>query len=142
MARLTTTLVQDRNALDLLAGTHVRDALLGDEQDGAEATSTYLWPGASNEGRAASDSLVQGPQGQVCWRQPTGSSMKHDRLLLPVSAIPTRARERRGLIDSVEKPATEIEASTSLGTVWRARPGYAGAGVAGIGMSFANLRRF
>jgi hypothetical protein len=42
VARLTTTLVQDRNALDLLAGTHVRDALLGDEQDGAEASSTYL----------------------------------------------------------------------------------------------------
>jgi hypothetical protein len=45
-------------------------------------------------------------------------------------------------IDSVEKPATEIEAGTSLGTVWKARPGYASAGAAGIGISFANLRRF
>jgi hypothetical protein len=53
-----------------------------------------------------------------------------------------RAGERQELVDSVEKPATEIEAGTSLGTVWKARPGYASAGAAGIGISFANLRRF
>lgn len=50
--------------------------------------------------------------------------------------------ERQILVDSVEKPATELEAGTSLGTVWKARPGYASAGAAGIGISFANLRRF
>lgn len=49
---------------------------------------------------------------------------------------------RREWTDSVEKPATELEAGTSLGTVWKARPGYASAGAAGIGISFANLRRF
>ena len=44
--------------------------------------------------------------------------------------MPT-TQHRQQSTDSVEKPATEIEAGTSLGTVWRARPGYAGAGVAG-----------
>ena len=52
------------------------------------------------------------------------------------------AAERLQWVDSVAKPATEIEAGTSLGTVWKARPGYASAGAAGIGISFANLRRF
>ena len=49
---------------------------------------------------------------------------------------------RRLPTDSVEKPASEIEAVTSLGTVLKAHPGYAGAGVTGIGISLANLRRF
>lgn len=53
-----------------------------------------------------------------------------------------RRAQRPQLVDSVEKPAPEIEAGTSLGTVWKARPGYASAGAAGVGISFANLRRF
>ncbi|WP_172598734.1 hypothetical protein [Sphingobium sp. YG1] len=63
----------------------------------------------------------------------------------PVSArinSPDMPLERRMSVDSVEKPAAEIEASASLGAVLRARPGYAVAGMAGIGISFANLRRF
>lgn len=63
----------------------------------------------------------------------------------PVAAlagIPGGTSKRPVLVDSVEKPATEIEAGAGLGTVWKARPGYASAGAAGIGISFANLRRF
>jgi len=64
------------------------------------------------------------------------------RQLLSGADVHGGCSERLGLVDSVEKPATEIEAGTSLGTVWKARPGYAIVGAAGIGISFANLRRF
>lgn len=50
--------------------------------------------------------------------------------------------ERQDRIDSVEKLTAGIEAGTSLATVWKARPGYSSAGPAGIGISFASLRRF
>ncbi|MDP3549244.1 MAG: hypothetical protein Q8R81_02495, partial [Novosphingobium sp.] len=53
-----------------------------------------------------------------------------------------KGQNRQQPTDSVEKPATEIEAGTNLGTVWKACLGYASAGAAGIGISFASLRRF
>jgi multidrug efflux system outer membrane protein len=42
VARLTTTIAQDRNALDLLAGTPIADDLLPAGQDGSDATITSL----------------------------------------------------------------------------------------------------
>ena len=50
--------------------------------------------------------------------------------------------ERLVVVDSVEKPTVGIEGSVSLATVWKACPGYASAGVAGIGINFASLRKF
>ena len=59
-----------------------------------------------------------------------------------ITAIRIVQRQRWLPTDSVEELTAGIEGSVSLATVWKACPGYASAGAAGIGISFASLRRF
>lgn len=59
VARLTTTIAQDHNALDLLAGTPIADDLLPAGQDGSDATITSL------PGGLASHVLLKRPDVQA-----------------------------------------------------------------------------
>jgi multidrug efflux system outer membrane protein len=81
IARLTTTVAQDRNALDLLVGTPVGDAMLPEGLDTTEATIGQL-PG----GLASS----------VLLKRPDVSSAEHDlRRPMPISARRGRPSSRR-----------------------------------------------